>query len=250
MTYNVHRCLGTDGVLSPERIAEVIASCRPDIVGLQELDVRRRRTGGIDQVERIARLLRMDYHFHPALRVMDELYGDAILTARPSTLVKAGPLPGRSRLEPRGALWAEVDAGEAPLQVINTHLGLRGTERRVQIERLLGPDWLGSPACRPPLVLMGDLNAPPGTAGYRRMRGHLADARRTPRVGRPRATFPARLPFWRLDHVFVGPGIEVLAATTFTSPLARIASDHLPVIVDLRILAGAPRPPPGPELGA
>src|SRR5690606_32470965 len=36
MTYNVHRCIGVDGKLSPERIARVIARHSPDIVVLQE----------------------------------------------------------------------------------------------------------------------------------------------------------------------------------------------------------------------
>jgi endonuclease/exonuclease/phosphatase family metal-dependent hydrolase len=48
MTYNVHGCVGTDGVHSPERIAEVIATYAPDIVALQELDAGRARS-----VERI-----------------------------------------------------------------------------------------------------------------------------------------------------------------------------------------------------
>jgi endonuclease/exonuclease/phosphatase family metal-dependent hydrolase len=41
LTYNVHRCLGTDGRLSPARIADVIAAYEPDVVALQELDVGR-----------------------------------------------------------------------------------------------------------------------------------------------------------------------------------------------------------------
>ena len=54
LTYNVHRCLGIDGRLSPARIAEVIGSCEPDVVALQEVDVNRLRTGGIDQGQAIA----------------------------------------------------------------------------------------------------------------------------------------------------------------------------------------------------
>jgi endonuclease/exonuclease/phosphatase family metal-dependent hydrolase len=49
-------------------------------------------------------------HFHAALQVEEERYGDAILTAYPERLVKSGPLPGYDRiqqLEPRGALWVE-----------------------------------------------------------------------------------------------------------------------------------------------
>ena len=94
MTYNVHRCLGSDGTTSPSRIAEVLASCEPDIVALQELDVNRARSGGVDQAEAIARELGMHMHFHPAFEVLDERYGDALLTARPVTLLRAERLPG------------------------------------------------------------------------------------------------------------------------------------------------------------
>src|SRR4029079_19728035 len=135
MTYNVHRCVGIDRLLSPERIAQVIASCHPDIVALQELDVGRARSGDVDQAEVIARDLGMDVHFFPALRVMEELYGDAILSRWPARLVKAGPLPGFTRLprfEPRGALWSAIKIEGMEIQVINTHLGLLGAERVLQ----------------------------------------------------------------------------------------------------------------------
>ena len=59
MTYNVHRCVGADGRADPRRIADVIAACQPDMVALQELDVGRLRTGGIDQVDAIAHPLGM-----------------------------------------------------------------------------------------------------------------------------------------------------------------------------------------------
>ena len=89
LTYNVHRCLGTDGRLSPSRIADVIAAYEPDVVALQELDVGRSRTGGVDQAHAIARAIGMHVHFHASLTVLEEKYGNAILTHRPSELVKA-----------------------------------------------------------------------------------------------------------------------------------------------------------------
>ena len=145
----MHRCLGRDGRPSPARIAEVIAACQPDIVALQELDVGRARTGGVDQAHAIAQKLGMRMHFHPALGVAEELYGDAILTAQPSRLVKAGPLPGLARrwgFEPRGALWASIQVDGAEVQLINTHLGLDRRERLVQVEALLGPNGSAIPA--------------------------------------------------------------------------------------------------------
>ena len=108
VTYNVHRCVGNDRRLDVGRIADVLAGLEPDIVALQELDVGRRRTGHVDQAHEIARRLDMACHFNAALKVEEELYGDAILTTYPERLVKVGALPGHPgirALEPRGALW-------------------------------------------------------------------------------------------------------------------------------------------------
>ncbi|WP_255876093.1 endonuclease/exonuclease/phosphatase family protein, partial [Microbulbifer elongatus] len=137
MTYNVHICKGMDGKLSPERIARVIARYSPDIVALQEVDVRRQRTGSVDQAHQISRLLSMDCHFQPAMHLEDERYGDAIMTRLPIRLVKKDILPGppeRSRAqkfaEPRGALWVELDFHGTRVQLFNTHLGLSKGERQ------------------------------------------------------------------------------------------------------------------------
>ncbi|MBK5289658.1 MAG: alkaline phosphatase family protein, partial [Acidimicrobiia bacterium] len=108
LTYNVHSCVGIDGRLSPERIARVIAKHAPDIVALQELDVRRSRTGGLDQARAIAEALEMSLEFHPTVTVADEQFGDAVLSPHPLRLVRTGVLPGIG-LEPRGAIWVEVD---------------------------------------------------------------------------------------------------------------------------------------------
>jgi endonuclease/exonuclease/phosphatase family metal-dependent hydrolase len=232
----VRRCLGTDGRLSPRRIAEVIAAFEPDLVALQELDVGRVRTGAVDQAHEVAHQLGMSSHFNPSLRVMEELYGDAILTPRPCTLVKAGPLPGIRAREPRGALWAAVDAGGVTLQVINTHLGLTVRERLAQIETLLGPEWLGHPACQDPMILIGDFNTLPRSRAYRRLTRHLVDAQRAQPRPRPRPTFPSRMPILRIDHAFVGRGVEVVGCAVPRTPLTRVASDHLPLVLDLRVV--------------
>src|SRR5580692_3444396 len=121
LTYNVHRCVGADRRLDVGRVAEAIAAEAPDIVALQELDVGRARTGGVDQAHELARRLGMAFHFNAALKVEEERYGDAILTALPERLIKAGPIPGHprfARLEPRGALWLSIEVGGAALQVI------------------------------------------------------------------------------------------------------------------------------------
>ena len=247
MTYNVHRCLGVDRICSPERIAAVIASCHPDIVALQELDVGRARSGHIDQAEIIARDLGMDVQFFPTLRIMDELYGDAILSRWPARTVKAAALPALRfpSLEPRGALWSEIQVSGVSVQVINTHLSILGRERLVQIKALTGPEWLQHPECREPVLMMGDLNATPGSRTYRHLSSRLADAFLQTQRGRRRresATFPTHYPTLRLDYVFSGPSVEILDAQTVRSPLAYLASDHLAVVAEVRAARPAEAP--------
>ncbi|WP_342642158.1 endonuclease/exonuclease/phosphatase family protein [Rhodoligotrophos ferricapiens] len=236
ITYNVRRCLGLDGVVSPERIAEVIAAAEPDIVCLQELDVLRQRTGLIDQAQAVADALSMQMLFHATLQVMDEQYGNAILTAEPATLVKVGALPGKRRFlgEPRGAMWARVRIGAEEIHLINTHLGLGWRERLVQVEALLGEDWLGSPDCIGPVFLVGDLNTASRSPIYRKLAQNLRDAQRE-LPGRSRRTFPSGLPLRRIDHIFTRGDVRIIRADTIRTPVARVASDHLPLAVDFEI---------------
>ncbi len=236
LTYNVHRCVGTDRRLDVARVAEVIAAQAPDIVALQELDVGRARTGGVDQAHRLAQRLGMAFHFNAAFTVEEEQYGDAILTTLPERLIKAGPIPTHprfSRLEPRGALWIAVSVGDVELQVINTHLGLVPREQRDQAAALAGADWLG--AARPPLILVGDMNATPRALAYRTFAARLTESRRAARFSRPAPTFPSTFPVLAIDHAFVSAGVVVEGVRTPLDPLTRLASDHLPLVVDFSL---------------
>lgn len=235
LTYNVHRCVGVDRRLDVGRIAAVIAEHEPDIVCLQELDVGRARTGLVDQASAIAERLAMSFHFHAAMTVEAEEYGDAILTLRPERLVKSGPLPtirGIPGLEPRGALWAAIDFDGVTLNVINTHLGLVPREQRLQAAALLGEGWLGHPACTGPTLLTGDFNATSITRPYQALARRLSDCQRALGLRPSVKTFPSSFPAIRIDHCFTSPELTVTGVTAPFSPLARMASDHLPLIVD------------------
>ena len=243
LTYNVHRCVGTDRRLDVGRVAEVIAAQSPDIVALQELDVGRARTGHVDQAHEIARRLDMACHFHAALTVEEERYGDAILTCYPERLVQVGPLPGYERfaqLEPRGALWVEVEIEGVPVQVINTHLGLVPREQQRQAAFLAGPAWLRHPHCKGPKILLGDFNATASSVVNRTFVAQLSAARSLSPLRSPTATFPSPLPVLRIDHLFVSPEIRVRDVFAPFSPLTRAASDHLPLTMDFEIASAAP----------
>jgi endonuclease/exonuclease/phosphatase family metal-dependent hydrolase len=240
VTYNVHRCVGMDRRLDVGRVARVLAALKPDIVALQELDVGRARTGGVDQAHEIARRLDMACHFHAALTVEEERYGDAILTCFPERIVQAAPLPGHPmirQLEPRGALWVEVEIEGRPVQVINTHLGLVPKEQQIQAASLAGPGWLQHPRCRGATILLGDFNATATSVVYRTLLARLAAARGLSPRKSPTATFPSALPVLRIDHLFVSPEIRVEDVFVPFSPLVRAASDHLPLVMDFNLIA-------------
>lgn len=241
MTYNVHSCIGMDGKVDVERIARVIAQAKPDVVALQELDVGRQRSLGLDQAQLIAHYLEMEFHFHPAMHMEEERYGDAILTHLPLKLIKADALPGladKPKLEPRGAMWVAVEFHGQQINIINTHLGLLARERAAQITALLGEEWLGHPQCREPVIFCGDLNAQPSSDVCRRIGERLDDAQTVMSDHRPKGTFSSRFPAVRIDHVFVSKGLDITAIETPGSHLTRLASDHLPLVAQIRI----PRP--------
>jgi endonuclease/exonuclease/phosphatase family metal-dependent hydrolase len=244
MTYNVHSCIGMDGKLAPERIARIIARYAPDIIALQELDVGRKRTDHIHQAQYIAHYLQMEFHFHAALQIQEEHYGNAVLTHFPMRLINKGMLPGlpgKPRLEPRGALCVAIDACGTEIRLINTHLGLNRQERQAQVEALTGSDWLAHPNSTSPTILCGDFNASPRSREWRELHNRLPDAQVTLAGHRPRSTFFTRLPHARIDHVFVSSSLQPVTIETPNTELVRLASDHLPLVVELYPLSDMTR---------
>lgn len=242
MTYNVHSCIGLDGKLSPRRIARVIAQSRPDIVALQELDVGRTRTGGHDQAHLIAQELAMEFHFHAALHVEEEQYGNAILSRFPLRLVRTGPLPASRSLpnrEPRGAIWVAVEREGAEIQIINTHLGLSRRERWEQIQTLFGENWLGDAHCKDPVILCGDFNAGPSSHIYREITQVLDDAQTKYSRNKPLKTWSSTWPVRRIDHIFLRGPMSISDVIVSSNRLARVASDHRPLVVELILESSA-----------
>ena len=238
MTCNVHSCIGLDGQISPLRIAQVIERCNPDVVALQELDSGLSRTSLVDQAHLIARTLEMSYHFHASIRVEEGGYGNAILSRSPLRLIKAGALPAepvKPFFERRGAVWVEIALDGSPVQILATHFGLDRRERALQAAALTGPQWLGHPDCRPPVILCGDFNALPRSPVYRRLTRQLHDAQRALGGTRPRGTWPVQLPLLRIDHLFLSHDLRVLSISVPRPPQTRLASDHLPLVATLEL---------------
>jgi len=230
MTYNVHSCVGTDGKLSPARIAEVIARADVDVVALQELDVRQSRSERINQPAWLADQLGMSAHFTAARACDEGHYGNAILSRFPFSVLSEGSLP-RRRDEERAVQWLKVRIAEREVSFINTHLSIHIRDRWLQIKRLLGAEWLASAERGVPVVVCGDLNSTQFSPVCRALRRDLRDAQRA--GGLRAATYPSVLPLLRLDHLFTSPGIQVRRCEVARSALAKVASDHLPLVAEL-----------------
>ena len=243
MTYNVHSCIGTDGKTSPQRIARVIGRYNPDIVALQELDRGRQRTGDVDQPHLIAKELEMMYHFHPSIQVGQEFYGNVVLSRYPMEIIRSGRLPGITkspRAEPRGVIWSIINISGIKINFFNTHLGTFYRERIQQTKALLGPAWVSHPCCQGPVILCGDFNALPHSQICRLIKEKFDDTQEKLDNHSPKATWSSYYPIGRIDHVFVGPEIEVTHVEVSRTDLDKLASDHLPLLVDVKLSGSSP----------
>jgi endonuclease/exonuclease/phosphatase family metal-dependent hydrolase len=225
-SYNIHECVGSDGRRDPARVAAVLREIDADIIGLQEVDARPGPTSESMQMQYLAATLGHHAIAGPTLqRVGGSEYGNALLTRRRVLDVRRIDLTVYRR-EPRGAIDVDLDVGGTTLRVLVTHLGLLPGERRRQVRRLL--DLLGSGRSQI-VVLCGDINE--WFAIGRPLRWLHA------RLGRTAAipTFPSAFPVFALDRIWVHPRPAVATLAVHASPTARLASDHLPLLADIRL---------------
>jgi endonuclease/exonuclease/phosphatase family metal-dependent hydrolase len=219
-SYNIHRCIGTDGSKRPDRVAKVISEIAVGVLALQEVDssLAPHPGSGLE----LADLLPDDYTTvsGPTLFREDGTYGNILLTSRPMTYKKLHDLsvPGR---EPRGAIEVGIDVDGIEIHIVATHLGLAWRERSRQAKRLL--EIIGPSAASSPLVLMGDFNE------WNRHRRWYREIEKLMGKSPAPHTFPARRPLLALDRIWVHRPQLIDELTAHVTPLARVASDHLPV---------------------
>jgi len=225
-TYNIHKCVGQDGRYDPDRVLHVLAELNANVIALQEVDSREHR--GLELLHCMARDLGYTPLAGPTLLREDGHYGNAILTTLDTLRVGRLDLSVVGR-EPRGALDVDLDCQGLTLRVVATHLGLWPSDRRVQIQRLLGlfkgDEWH-------PAVLMGDLNEwMLWTRQIRKLQRLFGKSPAYP-------TFPARLPVLALDRIWVHPRAMITKIDVHKTRTARSASDHLPLKATIRVPEG------------
>ena len=225
-SYNIHRGVGLDRRRDLARIARVIAEIRPDVIGLQEV-VRENGVPDADQARYLAAALDMTLVMGETRMFRDGTYGNAVLTRLPVLASSRCDLSCDGR-EPRGALRVDLGVDNTAVHVFNCHFGLAFHERRAQIELLHA--FLRATDCEGPRLLMGDFNEwhrGPVTRGLRR---EFSSPMR-----RLRRTHPAVFPLFRLDRIYWDVELQGEEFHVHRSRLARVASDHLPVVARVRV---------------
>jgi endonuclease/exonuclease/phosphatase family metal-dependent hydrolase len=222
-TYNIHRCVGCDGVEAPKRIAAVLRDINADVTALQEVAFD--PSGPKNILANLARSMGAGAIAGPTLLEKKGRYGNAILSRLVPERVDRLDIsvPGR---EPRGVLAATLRLNGSSIRIVTTHLGLRPRERRYQIRRLL--PLLDDPKVDV-TILLGDFNE--WLLWGRPLRWVN---RRFGSLPAP-ATFPSRRPLLALDRIWVDPADRLICLHHHRHVSTAVASDHLPLVAQVAV---------------
>ena len=151
-----------------------LEAMQADVVGLQEVDLRVRRTGFVDQPSALATALGFHYAFAASIKYDGGDYGLAVLSRWPLVEVRRHRLDSSGARELRIVLEVTVCAGGRPLRVFNHHADVREAPRQLglsELAKMVRPD-VGRR-----VVVMGDFNERPDGSGVRALLGAgLVDA--------------------------------------------------------------------------
>lgn len=241
LTYNIHRAIGVDRRFRPERIINILAHHAPDIALLQEVDDGVPRSRALDLARELAAALG---YAHLAVghnvTLRKGRYGNATLSRYP-ILRECNIDLTIGSWKRRGCQHTAIDIEDHScrrrLEVFNLHLGLSVRQREKQVALLARSREMASLAPDVACVVGGDFNdwrsrlAPLFTEwlGFRSATG------RSPSGDRPLTTYPAFFPRGPLDRIYYRGPLRLLSAHRCRLRLARVASDHLPVIADFEL---------------
>jgi endonuclease/exonuclease/phosphatase family metal-dependent hydrolase len=232
-TYNIHKCRGLDRRVRPHRIIEVLRQTDADVIALQEVVGMDEPERERNQVRAIAEELGFDFRIGENRRLHGGAYGNAVLTRLPIISEHNHDITWR-KSEPRGCLHVALAVAPAHLlHIYNVHLGTGFFERRYQATRLL--DVLGARSQdASPRLILGDFNEWPRGLASHLLQHHFNTAEPQGRLGRARS-YPGILPLAHLDHIYFDSPLELARVKLHRSPLALLASDHLPLVADFRL---------------
>jgi endonuclease/exonuclease/phosphatase family metal-dependent hydrolase len=236
LSYNIHKCIGgVDRRYAPARVAEVIKNLDPDVLLLQEVDHDVPRSNRDRQVDLLGDMIGMRYRsWFPNVDVRGGgYYGNAILSRYPlveTTNIDLSIRFKKKRSVLHGVVRVRHDDIDRTVHVYNMHLGLARFERRIQIGKFLDSHPFASLHHETPVVVGGDFNDVYGGLGELLHPAGFRGIERRP------LTFPAWGPLRALDAIFVRGSVDFLHLSRCETDLARRASDHRPLVADVRLL--------------
>lgn len=233
LSYNIHKGIGgLDRKYDLNRVVGVIEHENPDVICLQEVTRSTHRTRRDDQPKILTTHFAMSAHvFQMNVHYRHGGYGNLIISRWP--VMESYHVCLRwGRWKPRGAQIVVLDTPEGPLQLANWHLGLRDRERHWQVGKLLShPPFAERTGL--PTMIVGDFNDWNNSLAAAAL-AELGFEEASRPASRFR-TFPAILPLLAVDKAFFRRGVRLTEARVVRTPLARRASDHLPLVVDFRL---------------
>jgi endonuclease/exonuclease/phosphatase family metal-dependent hydrolase len=229
VTYNVHRCRGLDRRVRPERTAEVLREIDADVIALQEVI----GAGPSDQghAEELGAALGMGWVMAPARHLRGRLFGNVVLSRFPVRFHTQHDLSWKT-CEPRCCQRVDLQIGDHVLHVYNVHLGTAVLERRHQALRLAS--IVRDQRVPGTKVVLGDFNEWMRGLATRTLSAMLQSIDIYPHLKR-RRTYPGVFPLVHLDHIYYEGQVDVRSVELPRTRKALVASDHLPLIADLRI---------------
>lgn len=235
LSYNIHKCIGgVDRRYDPDRTAEVIRNLEPDVLLLQEVDANVPRSNCDRQVDLLGELVGLRYRtWFPNVDVRGGgHYGNAILSRYPlieSTNIDLSIRFKKRRSVLHGVIRVRHDEVDRTVHVYNMHLGLARFERRIQLRKFVDSHPFSSLHHDTPVVVGGDLNDVYGRLGELLRPAGFRGVERRP------LTFPAWGPLRPLDAIFVRGNVDFVKLARCESDLARRASDHRPLVAEVRL---------------
>jgi endonuclease/exonuclease/phosphatase family metal-dependent hydrolase len=235
LSYNIHKCIGgVDRRYEPQRVADVIHKLDADVLLLQEVDDGVPRSNGDSQVHVLGDLLGMKHRswFANVDVRGGGKYGNAILSRYPiieSTNIDLSIRFKKKRSVLHGVIRVRHDEVDRTIHLFNMHLGLARFERRIQLRTFLESHPFSHLHHETPVVVGGDLNDVYGRLGELLRPAGFRGVERRP------LTFPAWGPMRALDAIFVRGSVDFLKLSRCDSELARRASDHRPLVADIRL---------------
>ncbi|MEX0726405.1 MAG: endonuclease/exonuclease/phosphatase family protein [Planctomycetaceae bacterium] len=236
LSYNIHKGIGgRDRRYRLDRILAVIEAENPDVICLQEVDRKVRRSRYHNQPHLLAEYFNSQHHLYQLNVPLSEGgYGNFLLSRWP--IVTHHQVSLRfNRKKPRGAQLAVIESPEGAVHVVNWHLGLSEQERHWQVGHLLTHHLFQESAHHPTLIA-GDFNDWRNTLANKIFAAHNFNQATSP-ASRFRS-FPAYMAVGSLDKAFFRGEMHIHQVRVVRSPLTRQASDHLPLVVDFHL-----RPP-------